>query len=120
MVCPTLLFWEVSAVLFVFRADVFPDFAVRNQIQGVLDAEGPGVHFGIVDGHLDVHVAEIPPPVTFLNTEGLTTRMTSSVQPAFIVETDCIGHQRITVPLAHRIPHPGWLRIGGMLAAIRK
>ena len=95
-----LSFSEVRTVLFVFGADVFPDVAVRDQIQRVLDAERPRVHLRIVHRDLHVHVAEVPPPVPFLDLQSVTVRMTGSVQPASIVETHCVYYQRIAFPPA--------------------
>ena len=91
----------MRAVPFVFSADVFPDIAVRDQIQGVRDAEGLGIHFGIIQPDVHIHVADIPPLVPFLNRQGFTVRMTRTVQPAFIVEPDSIDYEGIAIPLAN-------------------
>src|SRR5579862_7124124 len=59
-------FGDVGAVLFVFCADVLSHFRVRHQVQGVLDAEGLREGLGIVEGDLNIQMAEIAAVVALL------------------------------------------------------
>jgi hypothetical protein len=51
-----LLFSEVGAVFFVFLAGVLQDVAIRYQNFSRLYGERFGVHFGIVDGQLQIQL----------------------------------------------------------------
>jgi hypothetical protein len=54
---------DVDNILLIFGADSFQNVRVREKGLSELDAEGLGIHLGIVNGDLDVHVPEITPVV---------------------------------------------------------
>ena len=81
-----LLFSEVGAVFFVFLAGVLQDVAIRYQNFSRLYGERFGVHFGIVDGQLQIHMAEITPVEAFPNLQILALRVSRCIQPALLVE----------------------------------
>jgi len=108
-----LLLSEMGAVLFVLRADVLQNVAIRYQYLDCLYGEGLGVHFGIVDGQLQVHMAKIAPVEALLNPQSLAMRMAERIEPASVVESGRIDHQRIAFPTSYRVAQPGRFRIGG-------
>jgi hypothetical protein len=63
---PELLI-QVRQVFLVLAADRLQNVGVRQQELGDLDSKRPRVHLGIVDGHAQVHVAEIAPVEPLLN-----------------------------------------------------
>ena len=52
-------FRHVRAVLLVLVTDVFDKIAIRDQVQGHLDAEGPRLILRIIECEIQIHVAEI-------------------------------------------------------------
>ncbi len=72
---------------------------------------------GIIDGHLHFYVAEIAMEA-LLYPQSLAVGMPESVQPAFVVESRRIHHQRIAFPCADLVAQPRWLRIDGELAPV--
>jgi hypothetical protein len=53
----------VDNILLIFGADIFQNVRVREKFLTELDAEGLGIHLGIVNGDFDVHVPEITPVI---------------------------------------------------------
>src|SRR5580704_9613953 len=64
-------------------------------------------------------MTEIPTVEPFPNPWLLALRMSHRIQPALVIESVRIHHQRIAFPMPHGIAHPRWLRINGKLAAVR-
>src|SRR5215470_18485998 len=56
---------NVEMILFIFAANVLQHVAVRDQVQGRLEAEGPCVILRIFEGNLQVDVPEIAPTIPF-------------------------------------------------------
>src|SRR5262245_6586974 len=50
---------NMEMILFIFAANVLQHIAVRDQVQGRLEAEGPCVILRIFEGNLQVDVPEI-------------------------------------------------------------
>src|ERR1700680_1894726 len=70
---------DVSPIFFVFSAEVLADIAVGHQKIRELDREGPGVHPGILDGELHVHMAEVRPPEALDDVKVLAVRVTERI-----------------------------------------
>jgi hypothetical protein len=81
-----LFFFEVGTIFFVLCADVLQNIAIRNQHFSRLYGKRFGVHFGIVDGQLQIHMAEITPVEAFPNLQILALRVSRCIQPALVVE----------------------------------
>src|SRR5580704_36589 len=113
-----LITCNVRVIPFVFGAEVFRDVVVRLKKFGELDGECFGVHLGVVDGYLDIHVAEVAPVEPFRQVQALAVRMAHTIQPAPIVESDGVHDKRVALPSADRISQPQRLRIGGSFAAV--
>jgi hypothetical protein len=54
---------DVDNILLIFGTNIFQNVRVREKVLSELYAEGLGIHLGIVNGDLDVHVPEITPVV---------------------------------------------------------
>ena len=63
-----LPFSEVNAVLLVIAAEAFENVGVGQQVVRHLDGKGPGVHLWIIEGHFDIHVAEVTAAVPLRDT----------------------------------------------------
>src|ERR1700680_1958367 len=50
--------------------------------------------------------------------KSFAVRKALHVQPSLVVETDRVDDQRIAIPVADRISHPGWTKILRVLPAI--
>ena len=109
---------QVRAVLFVFVAEVLQNVAVWNQELSDLHRDRPEVHFGVVNGHLEVHMAKIAAVKALLNPQSFAPGMSEAVQAALVIESRGVYDQRITFPMSNRITHPRRLRIGGKLTPI--
>src|SRR3954468_5675190 len=96
-------FSHVLRILLILFADELKEFGIRLKIEFSTNCPRPGVSFRIVDGHLHVHVSEIPPPKTFHKVKILRGRMTRLVEPCLSVHPDSIDHESISVPLADRV-----------------
>src|SRR5260370_7997307 len=103
----------MRAVLFVFIAEQLQYVAVRNQELSDLYREGLEVHLGVVNGHLQVHMAKIEAVKKLLNPHCLAMRMSGGIQPALVIESRPIHHPRISLPFPHPLPPPPRLRISG-------
>jgi hypothetical protein len=64
-------------------------------------------------------VAKVAAVETLLNPQGFAMRMSESIQPAPVIESRRIDHQRIAIPFADRVAHPRRLGIHRELASIR-
>src|SRR6266852_7111461 len=114
-----LLFLEVRAVLLVFIAKGLQNVAVWNQELRDLYRDWFEVHLGVLDGHLQVHMAEIAAVKALLKAQSLAAGMSEAIQPALIVESRRIHHERIAFPMPNRIAEPRRVGISGKLAPIR-
>src|SRR5580704_14827962 len=76
-----LITCNVRVISFVFGAEILRDVAVRLKNFGELNGECFGVHLGVVDGHLNVQVAEIAPVETLHHAQGFAVRMAHTIQP---------------------------------------
>ena len=71
--------FEMDPVLLVLITDGFQDVAIRKQYFRDLNRERSGVHLGILDGHAQVHMAEIAPLETLLNSQLFAVRMSEKI-----------------------------------------
>src|SRR5215469_5460862 len=101
----------VCLVLLILAADEFEDIAVRDQLQLCLKRERPRVVCRILESHLQIHMPEIPAAIALRDVHRFAPQMAGSIEPALIVKTDCFDGQRVALPFAHRVPHPGRLWI---------
>src|SRR5689334_19791606 len=79
-----------------------------------------GVRFGIVDGHLNLQLAEVRAPKPFRYFRGFGDGSAFFVRPRAISQTDGLNHQRVAVPLRRRVTFEGRLRVGGEWSSVRE
>src|SRR5262245_9399956 len=65
-------------------------------------------------------MAEIAAAVALDHVQSLGVRMTHAIEPALVIETDCIDNKRVPFPPAFRVTHPSRLRIFHGLTIIKK
>src|SRR5580692_5303810 len=93
----------VAVVLF---ADALDEIRVRYQAPGQLDGPRLAVRLRIVNGDVDIHVADLRPGKALRDAQGFGPRQPSHVEPGPTVLSGGLDHQRVLVPMADRIPHP--------------
>ena len=99
-------------------ADVLQQVRVRRQQPLRFHREGPGKHFRIVDGHFEIHVAEVATPESFGNAKRFGLRMSGAVEPALVVETRGGDDECVSLPSPDRVPQPGRIGILRKIATI--
>src|SRR3984957_7308406 len=111
---------HVRRVPVVLFADALDEIGVRFQAPGQLDGPRLGISLWIVNGDLDVHVADPWTGETFGDVPRFGPWMPLHVEPCPAVLSDGIYDQRVLVPMADRIAHPGRLWILRERPAIRE
>src|SRR6202030_2182065 len=84
------------------------------------DGEWLGVHRGIVNRDLNLHVSEVAAMESLGHTHRFAMGMAESIQPASIIESRRVDDQRIAIPLADGVPQPTRLWIVAWLSPIDK
>src|SRR5258706_14715281 len=85
-----------------------------------MPAPGLRVSLGIFDRGVDRHRVMVYAPHAFHNVQFLAVWMAVVIEPGFIVESDGVNDERISLPLSDRIAHPCGRQILGMLPAVRE
>src|SRR5580692_1923352 len=67
---------------------------------------------------MELHMPEVGPSEMLGYAEVFSVWMPDVVQPAPIVEPDRMDHQRVALPVTHRIAPPGGIRIFGQIAPV--
>src|ERR1700730_4957829 len=75
---------------------------------------------GVLDGSVDCHRVMVYATHALDNVEIFAVRMAVVIEPSFIVESDRINDEGISLPLANRITPPRGRQILGMLTAVRE
>src|SRR5579871_943600 len=114
-----LLAAQVHQVLLVVAVK-FHDLSVGDQMQSFFHGPRLRVRFRVVDGNLDVHMAEVATPESFGYMQLFRRRMAGFVEPGLAVEADGIDNQRIPIPFADRRSEPVGLGVLRKRAAVRK
>ena len=97
----------MRSVLFgVLIADHLQNVAVRFQKFGDLYRDWLDEYLRVVNGELQVHMAEIAASEPLHDMQGLAMRMAERIELASIVEPDGVHDQRLVLPLPDRISHP--------------
>jgi hypothetical protein len=105
------LLGQMDLILFVRVAEVFQQLGVRRQDVVDADRERFGVGLGIVNGHLDFHVSEIPSRESLHEMQRFATRMPHYVERGSVIKANCVDHQRLPLPSADGVTEPGRLGI---------
>src|SRR5690349_1579680 len=107
---PALLTHCVRGILPVLTY-VFDQLRVRHERQRDLDRPWFGVRLGVVDGYVEVHVAEVDAMEALDRTHRFRVRMAAVVKPGPVVEARGFDHESVAFPLANRVSVPGRIRI---------
>jgi hypothetical protein len=110
----------VSQILFIFGAEGLDQVGVGEQELGEFDGDRLSEGFGIVEDELEIQMAEVAAVKTLGDPQGVTVLMAPCVQPAAVVQSDGLDHQRIAFPPADRRTQPGRLRVFRVLSPIRE
>src|SRR5437870_4973071 len=66
-----------------------------------------GIRFRVVNRVLNFQAPQIQPAIPLDDMQRVGMRMTSGVEPALVVESHYIDHQRVILPAPNRIAKPG-------------
>src|SRR5207249_200353 len=109
---------KVFEVLVVFAADELAGLPAWTQMDFLGNRPRPGVGARIVDGHVDFHVSIIDAPETFDYVEFIGGGPSQLVEPSLAVEAFGVDYERVSVPFAGGISHPGGVCVGIHFTAI--
>ena len=62
---------------------------------------GLSVGLRIVEGHVQLHMAEIRPVEALRDTQVLAVRMSGEIEPGLVVETGGDDHEGVAFPVTH-------------------
>ena len=65
-----------------------------------------GERFWIGECHLEFHVSKVAPVETLRDPKRLGLRMPAHIEPAPVIETHGLNHQRVAFPVSDRISQP--------------
>ena len=75
----------------------------------------------VFEGDVDVQMGEIRAPLSLDDAQHLGMRQPRRLQqPALVIQSHRVEHERVLVPVTDRVPHPGRVRIRGMRAAVEE
>src|SRR5580698_9629238 len=94
---------DVAVVLF---ADVFDQLVVRLQNRALGDGPWLGVSLRVVDGDLEVHMAEVFAVETLSDFQRVRHGVTVGVEPSSAVGSGGLDNQGVAIPVADRISLP--------------
>src|SRR2546429_5880632 len=103
----------------VLIADHLQNVAVRFQKFGDLYRDWLDEYFRVVNGELQVHMAEIAAMNGVLDMQGFAAGISTQRARVIVIEPCRVYHQRIAFPSARGIAEPCRLRILGKLAPIQ-
>jgi len=117
--CSRSLPYQVLDVSVVFLADVFDQFAFEHRR---MSGEGPrlGKRLGIVDHVLDRQMSQVWAADALGHFHFIRMRDTGFVDPADIVLSNRLDHQRVTFPMPDGIAEPGLYDLRIVRAAIHE
>src|ERR1700674_549397 len=92
--------------------------ALRKQIVNYLSCPGLFVGLRIVDGVLVLQAPQVHAPDALHKVQSVAMRMPDLVDPAFVVDTDGVHDQRVSLIFANGVPHPGARKTCGMLSPV--
>src|SRR5262245_61794008 len=81
-------------------ADLFKKVGVPRQQPFCFRLKWPGERLRIGDRDFEIHMAEVAPPAPFRDAKGFRLRVSSTVEPGFVVESRARHNQRVSVPSA--------------------
>src|SRR5215471_15437304 len=96
----------VVDVFLIFQTNELEQFRVGRQARS--DGDGPWfrIRLRVVNGDLNIHMAEILPMESFDHVQSVGRRLSELIEPDFPVETDGIDDECIAFPFTQRIAKP--------------
>src|SRR5215813_4176387 len=95
-----------SGLFSILIADHLQNVAVRFQKFGDLYCDWLEEYLRIVNGQLQVHMAEIEAMKTLLDMHGFAARIPAQRGLAIVIETCRVHHQRIAFPSTRGVAQP--------------
>src|SRR3990172_58091 len=103
----------------VLAVDLFHDEPVRLQLIPLRAAPGLRVGLRIINREVDFERAGGQAAKALDVAHRFRVRGAEAVEPGFLALPHGLDDQRISIPSAGRVPHPGWLPTGGMAPSVR-
>src|SRR5262249_39682149 len=91
---------QLRPILLVLKTDVLNQIVVCDVVDADFDSKRLYIRLRIVEGHLEIHVAEIRSSEPLRHAQRFAVRASSEVQPRFVVEANGVDDERIAVPTA--------------------
>src|SRR5579863_446177 len=115
-----LLANKMAQIALVLIADELDQVGIGNQLRMQFGFPRFRVCFRVVDGELNVHVAEVAPVDSFGQVHPVAGRIAPPRKPGLPVESVGFNHQGVAFPVTGRIAHPGRIGILGKLATVEE
>src|ERR1700674_5128060 len=119
LISQALFPYHVPKILLVF-AHHLDHVLVCKIVERQIHAPGLGIRIRVLDDELQVHVPEIPAAVALGDLRRLGLRMPVHIQPAAIIQARGFDHERVSVPVPHRVAHVRGLRDGRQRAPVQE
>lgn len=111
---------QVRAVLLILRADVFEHLCVDDGLHGGGSMHGPRVDCGILKSHVQIDVSEIGAMEALRHTQSFAVRVAANVERGAVIVAVALHHQRVALPVPHRVAHPAWVGVLLQAAAVHE
>src|SRR5215472_14295732 len=101
-------------------ANTLQHFSIWCVVQRQREGKRLGQGLRVVESDLTLDVPEIGSAESLGNAKLFGMRMACHIQPGAVVEARRLDHQRIGLPMPHRVAPPGRIRISRQLAPVQK
>src|SRR5215813_4994162 len=92
--------------------ECFEQFGIRHETQVSPDCPRLHVGFWVVDPDGQLHVTEVRTGKPFSQMQRVTVRVTLlSIKPTTVLKANRFNDERVTIPMAYRVPEPVWFWI---------
>src|SRR3981189_774831 len=102
----------------IVLANMLHNLPVRPQLEVQLRLPRLGIRFRVVDRQVDRQGVMANAGYALDKVHGVAVWITFPIERGFVVKTDCIGNERISLPLANRVAHPQWAHFFVMRAPV--
>src|SRR4029453_4220417 len=110
----------VLAAAAALVADVLQQFRVCRQLCLERNRPRSRVRPWVLQRDLNFQMAEVGAAITFHHAQRFRVRMTVTIQPRPVIESDAFDHKRVALPAPNRIAHPTWIGLGLQRAAVQE
>src|SRR5467141_2663446 len=102
----------------IVLANMLHNLPVRPQLEVNFGLQRLGIRFRVVDRHVDLQGVMIHAAYALNKVHGVAVWITFPIERGFVVKTDRIGNEYISLPLANRVAHPQWAHFFVMCAPV--